>query len=271
MENKILTSMIKYFKSPGFYVSIISIVAGILLILIIQSIIKKIIIADANNIVAKRRNTIVILMNNIFKYLIIIIIFIICLSVNGVNVTAFLTGLGVAGAIAGLALQDALKDIIAGINIIMDNYFVVGDIVEFNGFTGNVIEFGLKSTKILGLDGKTLVVANREISKIYNLSLKDKKLFLTYSTAYEEDVDKVTDIFEDICKKLSKIDGVKDEVSLLGVNELNDSSVDFSISITCDAKDQHRVRREANKIVKRELDKNKIKIPYTQVEVHDGK
>ena len=271
MNEKVLSSIIKYFKSPGFYVSVISIIVGILLILIIQSVIKKIIIADASNIVAKRRNTIVILINNIFKYLIIIITFIICLSVNGVNVTAFLTGLGVAGAIAGLALQDALKDIIAGINIIMDNYFVVGDIVEFNGFTGSVIEFGLKSTKILGLDGKTLVVANREISKIYNLSLKDKKLFLTYSIAYEEDVEKAMDIFDDICKKISKVDGVKEDVTVLGVNELNDSSVDISISITCDAKEQHRIRREANKIVKVELDKNKIKIPYPQVEVHNGK
>ena len=45
-------------------------------------------------------------------------------------------------------LQDALKDIIMGCNIILDNYFVVGDIVTYNGFTGEVVEFGLKNTKI---------------------------------------------------------------------------------------------------------------------------
>ena len=271
MGEKMFSSMIKYFQSPGFYVSVISIFAGIFLILIIQNVIKKIIIADANNIVAKRRNTIVILINNIFKYLILLIVFIICLSVNGVNVTAFLTGLGVAGAIAGLALQDALKDIIAGMNIIMDNYYVVGDMVEFKGFVGTVVEFGLKSTKIRGLDGKTLVVANREVSAIYNLSLKDKELFLNYSVAYEENIEKTSEVFENICKKVSALEDVKEESKLLGINSLNDSSVDFMISAVCDSKNQFKVKRQINKIVKTELDKNNIKIPYPQVEVHNGK
>ena len=152
----------------------------------------------------------------------------------------------------------------------MDNYYVVGDMVEYKGFVGNVVEFGLKSTKIRGLDGKTLIVANHEITSIYNLSLKDKELFLTYPVAYEEDIDKVSDIFNKLTKKLEKEDKII-SAELLGVNELNNSSVDYMLAVKCEAKNQYRIKRMVNELVKKELDKNKVKIPYPQVEVHNGK
>ena len=61
----------------------------------------------------------------------------------------------------------------------MDNYFVVGDIVRYNDFTGEVIEFGLKNTKIKNVEGVVLVVANREISSVYNLSQKNPSVTIS--------------------------------------------------------------------------------------------
>ena len=68
----------------------------------------------------------------------------ILLNLYGVNTTSLIAGLGIAGAVLGLALQDALKDIFNGLSIIFDNYFVVGDLVDYNGFVGTVTDFGLK-------------------------------------------------------------------------------------------------------------------------------
>ena len=102
-------------------------------------------------------------------------------------------------------------------------------------------------------------------------SNEDKELFLNYSVAYEENIEKTSEVFENICKKVSALEDVKEESKLLGINSLNDSSVDFMISAVCDSKNQFKVKRQINKIVKTELDKNNIKIPYPQVEVHNGK
>ena len=59
----------------------------------------------------------------------------ILLNLYGVNTTSLIAGLGIAGVALAFGLQEALKDIVSGIGIIMDNYFVVGDVVDYNGFT----------------------------------------------------------------------------------------------------------------------------------------
>ena len=102
----------------------------------------------------------------------------------GVDTSSFIAGLGVASVVIGLALQDALKDIIGGINIILDNFYVVGDYVKYGDFTGQVISFGLKSTKIKDFNGNVMVVSNRNIDEIINLSQDKHVILLNIPTCY---------------------------------------------------------------------------------------
>ena len=69
------------------------------------------------------------------------------------------SSLDISGLIVGLALQDFAKDIIAGITIIVENQYAVGDTVTINGFKGEVIAVGLKTTKIKNYDGEILILA----------------------------------------------------------------------------------------------------------------
>ena len=100
-----------------------------------------------------------------------ILLDVIVLFLFGVNIKSLVAGLGIVTTIIGLALQDTLKDIINGIHIITENYFIVGDIVKYNGFTGTVIEFGLKSTKIKNHAGETMMVNNRNIYEIVKVGM----------------------------------------------------------------------------------------------------
>ena len=72
--------------------------------------------------------------------------------------------------IPGLAMCNALKDIIGGVNIILENYFIVGDMIEYNGFTGEVINFGFKCTKLRNWNNEIMTISNRNINDIVNLS-----------------------------------------------------------------------------------------------------
>ena len=76
-----------------------------------------------------------------------LILFII-LQINGVNVSSIIAGVGVVSVIIGLALQDALKDIIMGVNVLVDDYFSLGDIVKLDDIEGKVVEIGIKNIKI---------------------------------------------------------------------------------------------------------------------------
>ncbi len=258
-------------QSKEFYVPILTVMFSILIVSTSARIVKKLFNDDVHDFGAKRRRTVVILINNIIKYLVILIACVVILSSWGVNVSAIVAGLGVAGAVAGLALQDALKDIIMGINIILDNYFVVGDLVTFDEFTGTIIEFGLKSTKIKAVDGTTLIVANREISKIKNQSYKNASIQITIPVAYEEAEPKVKKELERICEEISKWEEVVGEAKYLGISELNTSSVDYMITISSRITDKWPLRRKVLAFIKNEFDKKHIKIPYTQIEVHNGK
>jgi len=150
-----------------------------------------------NNYEKKKRKTITKLFKNIVKYLILMIAVLTILSIYGVNVGGMVAGLGITATIIGLALQDTFKDIINGINIIVENYFIVGDIIEYDTFTGEVIEFGLKSTKIKNAKGEVKIVANRNIMEIKNLSQESQTIQINIPLPYEEDVEKMEKIIQD--------------------------------------------------------------------------
>ena len=267
----IIQAITKIVLSYKFYVPVLTICLTFLIIRISARVVKKLVNKDSKSIEVKKRNTIVALGENILKYFFIIVACLIILSVWGVDITSFVTGLGILGVVGGLAIQDALKDIIAGINIIMDNYFVVGDIVKLNDFTGEVIEFGLKNTKIKNVDGVVLVVSNREIASVYNLSQKSSSVAITVPVAYEEKEEKVAKILEGVCKQVDELKLTTKSTEYLGIDSLGDSSVNYLLRAYCKAGDQHELKRKILGLVKRELDKKNVKIPYPQIEVHNGK
>jgi len=218
----------------------------------------------------KKRRTITKLFQNIAKYLILIIALLTILSIYGVNIAGMVAGLGITASIIGLALQDTFKDIINGIGIILENYFIVGDIVTYNGFTGEVIEFGLKSTKIKSAGGEVLIVANRNIMEIKNLSKESQSIFFYIPLPYEEDIDKMEQIIkQDILPKISQVKDVDANSAVyLGIEELADSCIKYLILFKCKRETQWQTKRDANRIVMTELNKHNVSVPYPQLEVH---
>lgn len=264
---ELIYSLISSYK---FYVPVITICVTFLIIKSSQRIVKKLVNRNSKSIEVKRRNTIVTLGENILKYFFIIVAVLVILSVWGLDITSFVTGLGILGVVGGLAIQDALKDIIMGCNIIMDNYFVIGDLVTYNGFTGEVIEFGLKNTKIKHADGTVYVISNRNISEIQNLSQKNSTLLISIPTAYEEKDEKIQKVLEKVCKEIDSWDMATNNTEVLGIESLSNSSVDYLLKAYCNSTDRYTFKRKILGLVKSEFDKNKIKIPYQQVEVHNG-
>ncbi len=245
--------------------------AGIIAYKLGSRLIEKIVNNGKNSYERKKRITIVNLLSNIAKVIIYVFVIFFILDLYGVDTRALITSLGVASALLGLALQDTLKDFISGIDIIINNYFVVGDIVTYNDFTGEVIEMSLKATKIKKATGEVMVIANRNINQIINISQKKADLRIDIPTAYEEKTEKVEKAIAKIIEEAKKIKGVYNDSKYLGISDLKDSAINYTISIICTQEDQWQIRREVLKIIKNIYEKDNIKIPYAQIEVHNDK
>ena len=120
----------------------------------------------------QRVKTISQMLSSILRYVFLIIILLVILSILGVNVTSLLAGLGIMTAIIGLGFQDMIKDFIAGIAIIAENQFSVGDtvIAQADGFKGTVTNIGLKTTEITNDKGEVKIMANHNIDGLINCS-----------------------------------------------------------------------------------------------------
>lgn len=263
-------SLLKIITNSKIYIPVVTLLVIFVLLKVLNKTLKKIVKKNTIKKETKKRNTIVTLAFNILKYMIIVFGMLIILSSWGVDVTSIIAGLGVAGVVAGLALQDALKDIIMGCNIILDNFYVVGDYITYNDFTGEVIEFGLKNTKIKDSLNRVLVVSNRNIDKVINYSQSKFMIPILINTAYEEKTEKVSKVIEEITNEISAFELI-DEAKFVGLQQLGDSAVQYKILVYCNPINQFQVERDVNRLIKDRLDENNIKIPYNQLEVHNGK
>lgn len=118
-----LEKLTAFITSGGFVGSLVVIALTALIIMLLKKLKKSYISRDG---VDGKRETNARFIFSIARYVVFLIAFITVLQINGVNVSALVTGLGIVGIVVGFALQDVLKDFVMGNNIMLDHFFVVG-------------------------------------------------------------------------------------------------------------------------------------------------
>ena len=215
-----------------------------------------------------RTKTYLKLLKSAIRYGLILFVVLTILSVFGVDISSLLTGVGVFAVIAGFIVQDALKDVIRGATIISDKYFSIGDVVVFGGITGEIVSFGLVSTKIRDLDDNSvLVVANRRIEEIKVLT---ELQLLRLPVHYDEDKEKIREVMLLIESKAKEQPDIKD-FKYEGANHFKDSFVEHLLKYWCDPALRDRARRQLLKVIIEEFDKAGISVPFNQLDVHFDK
>lgn len=205
------------------------------------------------------------LTNNIIRYIFIILTILVLLQTNGIDVSSMLAGVGIVSVIFGLAVQDALKDIIRGFSILSENYFSVGDVVNYNDITGKVLEFGLKTTKIKDIATDNVIsIANRNIEQIQVVS---NSLYVNFPMPYEVPIKTAEKVINQIILAATETEFVQD-AEYKGVTELADFSIKYLLKITCLPEKRLQARRDSLRAILLVLAKNNIEVPYNQIDVH---
>ncbi len=167
-----------------------------------------------------------------------IIIFIIAtlmvLAIFEIDITPLIATLGVGGIAVALAAQELLSNVFGAIAVLSDRPFKIGDRIQLSsGMVGDVLEIGLRSTRIKTLDDRLIVVPNSDISKsnIINYSLPDTKVRfeINVGIAYDSDIQKATRILLDIA---GHTDGVlTDPEPKVYVRELGSFSINLLMHV----------------------------------------
>lgn len=205
------------------------------------------------------------LTRSIIRYIFIVVTILILLQINGVNVSSMLAGVGIISVIIGFAVQDALKDIIKGIDIITDSYYQVGDIIKFGENEGKVLVVGLKTTKIEDVRTLNLVsIANRNIEKVEVVS---NLINIDIPMPYEMKITESEKVIQKILDKIKTLNNIiKCEYS--GVNELSDSSINYQIKVYCKPIHKVQTRRDVLRNIMIGLEENNVHVPYKQIDIH---
>jgi small conductance mechanosensitive channel len=216
-----------------------------------------------------RGDTIAILLISIVKFASMVIALVLVLSAWNVPTPTLLAGAGIVGLAISFGAQGLLEDVFAGLSIIFEKQFVVGNFVEVGDFRGEVIEIGPRNTRIRNIFGNVLIIANSDIREIVNLSEDLSFAISEISIEYGADLDQV----EEVIKANLQAIGEKYEEIIQGpiydgVEQLGDSAVVLRVIAHCEEKERLKVRRILNKELKLILDKNGFTIPFPQLVVH---
>lgn len=215
---------------------------------------------------SQREITIVRLISNMIKCVVTVIMVIAVLAVWGIDTTALITGAGVITLVVGLGMQSLIGDVVAGLFIVFENEFNVGDIITVGDFRGTVVSIGIRTTKLEAV-GNIKIINNSDIRGVLNQTVNPSTAKSLIDIEYGDSLERVEEIIKTKLPEI-KIDGIIEGISYDGVASLGASGVTLQFTAKCYEGDIFVVQREMNKRLKVMFDENGIGIPFPQIVVH---
>lgn len=201
-----------------------------------------------------------------------IILIITVISMLGIEMTSFVALLGAAGLAIGMAFSGTLQNFAGGIMILIFKPYKVGDTIEAQGYIGTVSEILIFNTILKTPDNKVIIIPNGPLAtgSLINYSAQDKRrVDWTFGVAYGSDIDEVRSIIRKTLDDDNRI--FKDPEYVIAVSLLADSSVNFTVRAWVETKEYWNVFFAINEAIYKEFNRNKISIPFPQMDVHISK
>jgi len=200
------------------------------------------------------------------RYALFIIAIIWILASWGVDTQTLLVSAGILGLIIGLGAQSLIADIIAGMFIVFDGQYGVGDFIVIDGWRGQVMEIGIRTTKIRDEGGNIKYVNNNEIKAVVNQSQDLSIVKCELCIFYDENLENVELKIKQYLPKIKdKIPYIVDGPYYKGVQGMEDSYVTLLFIAKCEEVDFYPAKRALNREIYRMAAEMNIPIPYPQI------
>lgn len=223
----------------------------------------------------KRAKTVSSILGTASGVLLWIVTIIVILGFVHVNLTALVTGAGLFGVIVGFGAQNTLKDYLAGIFIITENQYRVGDIVTLTAagkeVSGVVEDLTIRITQLRDLDGNLHTVANGSAAIVTNRSFGFANVNIDIDVAYDTDFERARNVINQVGLEQSQSeqwkDSVLEPVKFLRIDSFNASSVTLKSVGKVAPASQWDLAGDFRLRIKKAFDANNIEIPFTQIVV----
>jgi small-conductance mechanosensitive channel len=184
----------------------------------------------------------------------------------GVNVTALVAGLGIGGIAIGLAAQGIFSDLFAALAILFDRPFRRGDTVRYGTTTGTVEKIGLKTTRLRGIGGEQVIMANTKLLEQEVLNITEarvRRIWLPFGLVYQTPVETFERLQETVAEAVECIKGCK--IIRCCVTAFGASSIDCELVYDDRARDPDTLARHKSAIIlgiKRIFERDGIEFAY---------
>ncbi|MFC1928815.1 mechanosensitive ion channel domain-containing protein [Chloroflexota bacterium] len=222
----------------------------------------------------KRADTLIGVFVGLGKVTITIIIVFTILSELNMPIGPILAGFGIAGIAVGFGAQYLIRDLIAGVFILMENQYRVGDVASVGGVTALVEEVNLRKTVLRDLNGIVHHVPNGEIKVASNYTRHFSRVNLDVSVAYGTDLDHAISVINRVGQELTADEKWSEHIitppQVLRVNNFGDSGIEIRILGDCKPLQQWALTGELRLRLKRAFDQEGIEIPWPHVKLYFG-
>jgi small-conductance mechanosensitive channel len=192
----------------------------------------------------------------------------IALGEVGISLGPLIAGAGIAGIAIGFGAQSLVKDFLAGIFIVIEDQYGVGDIVDVGEAAGTIEQVTLRTTRLRDVEGALWVVPNGEIRRVGNKSQIWSRAILDIGVSYDTDLDQAAEILKQVADELwheqREGETVLEEPAVWGVQELGDSAIVLRLAVKTDPAEQWATGRLLRLRIKKAFDLAGIEIPFPQ-------
>ncbi len=194
----------------------------------------------------------------------------------GLETAGLLASAGILSLVIGLGAQSLIQDLLAGIFIVFEGEFRVGDIVTVGDFMGQVIDIGLRTTKVEDLTKNIKIFNNSSMSGIVNMTKEVSYAIVDVGIEYGESIERVEEVLNrEFVGIRERLPAILDGPIYKGVQELGESSVNIRIAALCSEGDRVQLVRDLNREILIVFKKNGINIPFPHrtvtISKEDGK
>jgi len=192
----------------------------------------------------------------------------------GIDIGPILAGVGLMGLAVGFGAQSLVKDFIAGMFVLIENQYNVGDVIKVAGASGLVEKITLRATTLRDYEGNVHIIPNGAIDVVTNKTRQWSRFVLDIGVAYKESVDEVMGILKEIGDELAAdakfSPMITAPLEVLGVQDFADSAVIIRVMFTTQPVKQWTVGREFRRRVKNTFDAKGIEIPFPHTTIYLG-
>lgn len=184
----------------------------------------------------------------------------------GIPVGPILGGAAVLGLAVAFGAQSLIKDYFTGFMVLMEQQYMIGDVVQIGEVTAQVERISLRMTVLRDLEGRVHFIPHGQIETVTNLTHEWSRAVFDIGVAYKENVDHVINVLLDVGREIRRDPEfsymILEDPAMLGVDALGDSAVVIKFTIKTRPLKQWNIKREMLRRIKNRFDELGIEIPF---------